>query len=32
MSHWHVQRHNEDDDVYAVEGLADALDYCGDGA
>lgn len=27
MSHWHVQRHNEDDDVYAVEDLAYALNY-----
>lgn len=27
MSHWHLQRHSEDDDIYVTPALADALDY-----
>jgi hypothetical protein len=27
MTHWHVQRHSDDDDPYVTAGIYDALDY-----
>lgn len=27
MAHWHVQRHAEDDDIYATDSVFDALGY-----